>query len=112
MKRIHYASGTMLTGDAIADALMRYAAALATRASAAEVHAPAIFESGEPGEITLLLGPASQILTEHEPFDGAELRDDAFVHDLDERIARLGTPRATFVQRGTDDVDDIDVDLL
>jgi len=56
--------------------------------------------------------PASQILTEHESFDGAELRDDAFVHDVDERIARLATPRATFVQRGTDDVDDIDVDLL
>ena len=109
---MHYASGSMLTGDAIADVLVRYAAALATSASAAEVHAPTIVESGEPGETTLLLGPASQILTEHEPFDGAELRDDAFVHDLDERIARLGTPRATFVQRGTDDVDDIDVDLL
>lgn len=112
MKRIHYASGTVLTGDAIADVLVKYAAALATNTAAAEVRAPAILETGEVGEIVMLLGPASQILAETEHFDGPELRDDDFVNGLDDRVAALGPHRATFVRRGTEGMDDLDVDML
>jgi hypothetical protein len=112
MKRIHYASGSLLTGDAIADVLVRYAAALARAASAAEVRAPAILESGEVGEAVMLLGPASQILAESEPFAGPELRDEHFVHELDDRVSALGPRRATFVRSGTEGMDDLDVDLL
>ncbi|MGH1524895.1 hypothetical protein ACRAWC_13010 [Leifsonia sp. L25] len=112
MKRIHYASGSLLTGDAIADVLVRYAAALAINTAAAEVRAPAILESGEVGEIMMLLGPASQILAETEHFGGPELRDDDFVSELDGRISALGPRRATFVRLGTEGVDDIDVDML
>ena len=112
MKRIHYASGSLLTGDAIADAVVRFAAMLADNAAAAEVRAPAILDTGEVGEAHLLLGPASQILAESEPFDGAELRADAFVAELDERMATLGPRRATYVHEGTDDIDGIDIDLL
>ena len=79
MKRIHYASGTLVTGDAIADVLMRYAASLAANNSAADVHAPAILESGAVGDVQLLLGPASQILAEDEPGDRPELEDSEFV---------------------------------
>ena len=112
MKRIHYASGSLLTGDAIADVLVKYAAALATNAAAAEVRAPAILESGERGEAVMLLGPASQILAENEPFAGAELRDDEFVQSIDDKVAALGPRRATFVRSGTEGLDDLDVDLL
>ncbi|QNE36321.1 hypothetical protein [Leifsonia shinshuensis] len=112
MKRIHYASGTLLTGDAIADVLVKYAAALATNAAAAEVRAPAILESGERGEVVMLLGPASQILAESEHFEGDELRDDQFVRAIDEKVTALGPRRATFVRSGTEGMDDLDVDLL
>ncbi|MEY9952250.1 hypothetical protein [Leifsonia sp. EB34] len=112
MKRIHYASGSVLTGDAIADVLVKYAAALALNAAAAEVRAPAILESGEVGEIVMLLGPASQILAETERFDGPELRDDDFVNGLGERVAALGPRRAAYVTLGTEGVDDLDMDLL
>ncbi|WP_434315581.1 hypothetical protein [Leifsonia sp. P73] len=112
MKRIHYASGSLLTGDAIADVLVKYAAALAVNTAAAEVRAPAILENGEVGEIMMLLGPASQILAETERFDGPELRDDDFVEGLKDRVAALGPSRATFVRLGTEGEDDLDVDML
>ena len=51
MKRIHYASGSLLTGDDIADVLVRYAAALAHNNDSAEVHAPAVVEGGPTGEV-------------------------------------------------------------
>src|SRR5439155_14780063 len=72
MKRIHYASGTLVTGDAIADVLMRYAASLAANNAAADVHAPALLESGQLGDVQLLLGPASQILAEDEQCESPE----------------------------------------
>lgn len=112
MKRIHYASGSLLTGDAIADAVVRFAAALADNATAAEVHAPAILDDGEVGEALLLLGPASQMLAESETYAGPELRDDDFVAMLGERVAALGPKRATYVQDGTDDIAGLDIDLL
>lgn len=112
MKRIHYSSGSVLTGDDIADAVVRYAAALAANAAAAEVRAPAILDNGDVGEALMLLGPASQILAETEPYDGPELRANGFVTDLDERMAALGPHRATFVHEGTDEADGLDIDLL
>ena len=112
MKRIHYASGSLLAGDAIADAVVRFATTLAENSTAAEVRAPAILDDGEVGEALLLLGPASQILAEDESYDGSELRSDEFVAELDERIAALGPQRGTFVHEGTEDVDGLDLDLL
>lgn len=112
MKRIHYASGSLLTGDEIADAVVRFAATLARNAAAAEVRAPAILDNGEVGETLLLLGPASQILAETETFEGAELRSDDFVADLDKRMGAFGPQRATFVHQGTDDLDGLDFDLM
>ncbi|WP_295127717.1 hypothetical protein [uncultured Leifsonia sp.] len=112
MKRIHYASGSLLTGDAIADAVVRFAAILAENATAAEVHAPAILDDGEVGEALMLLGPASQILVETEHYDGSELRGESFVAELDERMAALGPRRATFVHEGTEEVDGLDIELL
>lgn len=112
MKRIHYASGSLLTGDEIADAVVRFAATLATNAAAAEVRAPAILDTGKVGEALLLLGPASQILAETESYEGAELRSADFVAELDRRIAGFGPRRAAFVHQGTDEFEGLDIDLL
>ena len=112
MKRIHYASGSLLTGDDIADVIVRFAAALAHNNAAAEVHAPAVVDGGGTGEVLLLLGPASQMLAEDEEFGGQELRDEPFVAEFEQRIAALGPYRATYVENGTEDVDDLDIDLL
>jgi len=112
MKRIHYASGSLLTGDDIADVLMRFGAALAHNNAAAEVCAPAVVDGGSRGEVLLLLGPASQMLAEDEAFGGEELLDEPFVEEFEQRIAALGPRRATYVENGTEDVTDLDIDLL
>jgi len=112
MKRIHYASGTLVTGDAIADVLMRYAASLAANNSAADVHAPAILESGTVGDVQLLLGPASQILAEDEPGDRPELEDSEFVAQVEKRVAALGPQRAGFVEQGTEEAESLDIEYL
>ena len=112
MKRIHYASGSLLTGDDIADVLVRFAAALAHNNDAAEVRAPAIVEDGSRGEVLMLLGPASQILAEDEHYSGRELRDERFVAEFEGRIAAIGPRKGTFVEHGTEDLPGIDYDLL
>jgi hypothetical protein len=111
MRRIHYASGTLLTGDAIADVVVRYAAALAKQGLAVELDVPMIDEAGETGSALLLLGPASQILAEHESA-GDDLLDPDFVSSTEKAIDALGTPRAASVERGTEDTEAIDADYL
>jgi hypothetical protein len=112
MKRIHYASGSLLTGDDIADVIVRFAAALAQNNAAAEVHAPVVVDGGTTGEVLLLLGPASQMLAEDAEYSGAELHDEPFVEEFEHRIAALAPRRATYVEHGTDDIPDVDLDLL
>ncbi|MFF1876414.1 hypothetical protein [Leifsonia sp. NPDC058230] len=111
MKRIHYASGTLVTGDRIADVLVRYAAVLAQRGIAAEVNAPVIVADGSTGSALLLLGPASQMLAEDTP-GASELEDPDFVAETERSITALGTPRAGFVKAGTEDTEAIDLDYL
>ncbi|MDN4613310.1 hypothetical protein P5G50_02490 [Leifsonia sp. F6_8S_P_1B] len=110
MKRIHYASGSLLTGDAIAEALVAYAAALAINNAAAEVHAPAVMENGQQGEVLMLLGPASQILVDDG--EGDDLVDTEFVADIEQKTQELGPRKATFVESGTEDAEGIDLDFL
>ena len=92
MMRLEYAGGTMITGDEIADAVVRYAAALAIAETAVAVDVPGITSEGVSGTFQMLLAPASQILV--EPTDeGGELRDDEFVAALDAEIELLQRPR-------------------
>jgi len=112
MKRIHYASGTLVTGDAIADVLMRYAASLAANNSAADVHAPALLDSGEIGDVQMVLGPASQILAEDAPGDHPELEDAEFVELYEKKVAALAPRRAEFVGQGVEESESLDIDYL
>lgn len=89
MKEIIYAGGTFLTGDAIADALLDAAAALAEAQLAEPVDIPVVDADGNRDTTSLLLGPASQIVTRHAPSDGAELVDEHTLVKLDRLVARL-----------------------
>jgi hypothetical protein len=62
MKLIHYAGETLLTGDAIADAVLRYASALASREESATLVIPVRLPSGSIADANLLIGPASQLV--------------------------------------------------
>lgn len=93
MDRIHYAGGELLTGTNIARALIAYAEALAQRESAASIDIPVRHDDGTVGRAKILIGPASQLLTESETFSGEELVDEALVAELDRLTASLSTMR-------------------
>jgi len=97
MKRIYYAGGTFLTGSAIADAVLAYADALAHNEGSDVVAFPIRHEDGTPGEVSVLIGPSSQIASSTDPSDVPELVHDAFVAELNRRSLQIGTPRPLLV---------------
>ncbi|RNE63817.1 hypothetical protein [Cryobacterium tepidiphilum] len=93
MKAIHYAGETVLTGDAIADALVLYAGALARRETAATVDIPVRYPDGTVDLASVLLGPASQMVAIPEHSDADELVDDALVAWMLRQTKALEDPR-------------------
>ena len=73
MDRIHYAGDSILTGSEIARALLDYAQALAVAGTSATVDIPVVDEGdGSIGRSELLIGPASQLISDTEE-EGHEL---------------------------------------
>jgi hypothetical protein len=89
MRRIVYAGTAFYTGDALAEALMEYARALARHGIADTIFVPGRTLQGERDRIEVLVGPASQIVSEPVDLDGGEIEDAALVRDLSERTALL-----------------------
>ena len=88
MKRIMYAGGVFSTDDAVADALMQYASALAIVNSADVIDLPGVDEQGTVREFTLTIGPASQILSVASDDAAVELHSGEAVKDLRSRARR------------------------
>lgn len=106
MKRIHYAGGSLLTGDDLADALLSYAQALANSGKADSVFVPILLGDDSVVPATLLLGPASQIVCFSEPSAHEELVDVKLLADLRRRIAaRVGAARTVTAEESEDQVD-------
>ncbi|KZE92470.1 MULTISPECIES: hypothetical protein [unclassified Agromyces] len=89
MKQLTYAGGDVLTGTAIAEAVMDFAEALARHDDASQVTFPALGEDGSILQTTLLIGPASQIVARDVEVEHDELVDDAAVRELRARIRAL-----------------------
>lgn len=89
MDRIHYAGNSVLTGTAIAQAMLEYAKALGMRDEAATVEIPVRHPDGRVGRAEFLIGPASQLVTEDEPSDFDELIDEDVVEGFRRRTAKL-----------------------
>ncbi len=83
----------MLTGDAIADAVVLLGEALALGHSSATIEIPVRMPDGGVETATALIGPASQIVAipEHSEFD--EILDEALVDRLDREARMLGDAR-------------------
>lgn len=60
MKRITYSGGSIVTGNAITQALLEYTTAVADAENAVTVDITVLEENGETSVHTLLLSPASQ----------------------------------------------------
>ena len=113
MQRIHYAGGVLLTGSDIADAIVDYAAALATGHNAASVDIPVRTADGGVGRAHLLVGPASQLVTEPVESEFEELVDEALVERLRSATTGLSSTRPLVGGAGPDEeIDDADTDDL
>lgn len=113
MQRIHYAGGELLTGSDIADAIVDYAAALAGRRTAASIDIPVRTTGGGVARAHLLIGPASQLVTEPVESEFDELVDESLVSRLRAAAAALSSTRPVVGTSGTDEeIDDADTDEL
>ena len=62
VKRIYILSGSILTGDYVADAIVDLAEVVAQKNSSATVDVPVLLETGKTGRATIVMGPASHLL--------------------------------------------------
>jgi hypothetical protein len=89
MDRIHYAGHSVITGTAIAEALLDYAQALAQVGGSATVQIPTLNDDGSPGRSEILVGPSSQIITDAEASPHDELIDENLVTYLRDEAVSL-----------------------
>ncbi|MDY0910454.1 hypothetical protein [Microbacterium sp. CFBP9034] len=95
MDRIHYAGDSILTGTAIAHALIDYAQALAQVGASATVDVPIRNEDGSMGRSEILIGPASQLIASEEKSRFDEVRDEVLVKRMKneaEQLRHHGSP--------------------
>lgn len=92
MKRILYASGSVLTGDAVAQSVVQYATTLAKVGSADTITIPVV-KDYENATVEMLIGPSSQLMLEDAGDDpDATFDDDSFRIEIDERRERVENP--------------------
>jgi hypothetical protein len=114
MDRIHYTGESVLTGSAIATALLAYAEALAKRGSSATVDIPCRRSDGSLGRVSLLIGPASQLVSEAEESALGEVVDEVTVADFERQTELLSAPRALPLDEGANvgpTMDDLELPL-
>ncbi|WP_431279374.1 hypothetical protein [Leifsonia poae] len=93
MRKLIYAGTTFYTGDRLAAALLEYASALAQNGTAQTVVIPAVSDSGEHGDFELVIGPASQLVSEPAHIDWPEIVDDALAEHLEQETSSLAPSR-------------------
>jgi hypothetical protein len=89
MRKIAYAGSVFYTGDELAEALLEYARALARHGIADTVFVPGRTAQGETDRVEVLIGPASQIVSEPVDLFGPELEDAELVARLRAQTADL-----------------------
>ncbi|QWS32526.1 hypothetical protein [Curtobacterium aetherium] len=93
MKYIVYGENRIMTGDAIAEAALAYAAALGENGTTDIVEIPTADADGVAVRAEILLGPASQIMVESAPDDELEPEDEDLVNELIRRTDEVGGGR-------------------
>jgi hypothetical protein len=89
MDRLHYAGHSILTGTDIARAILNYAQALAEANTSATIDVPTLNEDGSLGRSEILIGPASQLITDSEESEFEDVLDEEFVARLRDQAARV-----------------------
>ncbi|PZE32890.1 hypothetical protein DEJ21_15780 [Curtobacterium sp. MCSS17_006] len=102
MRRIHYASGSVLTGDRTCKALLRYARALGEAHIADVVEIPVVTDAGSRAYAHLLIGPASQIFSTPVPDSPDEPLDVEVIERLERATYKLHPTRPAWPEEMTD----------
>lgn len=89
MQKLYYASGYVLLGDTVGDAVMEYARALADVGKSDLVTVPSLSDEGLRGTTRILIGPSSQIFAAPALDRGVDLEDAEAVDSMKEKTARL-----------------------
>ena len=106
MKRVTYAGSEFVTGNDIAAALLGCGQALAEAGEAEAVTVPIRELDGSVGEVTVLIGPASQMVARDADSDDDELVDDGAVARLNSIQRRLRPVAVIDLPPSHDDWDD------
>lgn len=107
MRRLFYSSGSVLTGDVVCKAVLRYAQALADSGKADIIAIPIVTDGTISGHAHLLVGPSSQLFSMPAASDGEDPVDAAIVEDLEAKTRALQPSRPT-AQPTPKDVLDLD----
>lgn len=91
MRRVHYAGGDFVTCEHLAAELVAFGVALANRARAASVEVPVVSRDGTLATVSLLLGPASQLVVIPEDRNEDEI-------DCADAVARITAARAELLR--------------
>jgi hypothetical protein len=73
--------------------VLAYAEALATREASATVEIPVRLSDGSSGRASILIGPASQLISQSAPDGGDEIVDEDLIEQLVTRTRALGVSR-------------------
>ncbi|WP_445443053.1 hypothetical protein [Clavibacter sp. km1a] len=92
MKHITYAEKSLLVGDAAADALLEYAAALASHGRGEQITIHAISSDGDEVEATFLLGAGAPLMAETTRSNLPEPDNSATVASIREELRRMEHP--------------------
>ena len=89
MKQLRYGERTWLVGDAIADALLDHAAALARADLAEHVALDVLDINGMPDRVEFLLGPATMMTAEPVPEEFEDPDNAEVERSMRERTSKL-----------------------
>jgi hypothetical protein len=107
MKSIHYAGDVLMTGDALADAVVKYAESLAQNNTSAAIDVPVVTEQGVATSASFLLGPASQLVAVPVVSEFPDPEDDTLLAAIDRERIKLGGAQAV----AFDDQEDPPIDF-
>lgn len=92
MKHITYAEKSLLLGDATADLLLEYAAALGSDGTSDSISIRAISSDGDEVDATFLIGEGAPLMSETTTSTLPEPDNTAAEEHMRERIGRLARP--------------------
>ncbi|MET0888213.1 MAG: hypothetical protein ABWX92_17380 [Mycetocola sp.] len=108
MRRLFYSSGSLLTGDEVCKAVLRYARALAVTGDADIIVIPVVTDDGISGLAHMLVGPASQVFSMPAASNGDDPFDSEIIGRLDS-MTRALQPSRPEAEAARTDVLDLDL---